>query len=215
MKHFDETAWADFARNVMTPATKMTMQQHLDQGCKPCAAALKTWQSVHVVAQAESALTPPADVVRVVKSQFAAVTPEKNLGVRLLFDSGLAPLAAGVRGSVAARQFLYETDEYYIDLRVEPQHQTSQHHTSQHNAAVVGQVLHRAGKDRAAQGVTVFLQEGGRSIAETSTNQFGEFQLEFDQAQRLSLSVRQGKADDIVLPLYGIDATSTDGKRGN
>jgi hypothetical protein len=208
MKHFDETAWADFARNVMTPATKMTMQQHLDQGCKKCAAELKTWQSVQVIAKAESAFMPPADVVRVVKSQFAAVSPEKGHGFRLLFDSALAPLAAGVRGSVAARQFLYETDEYYIDLRVEPQHQAA-------HAAVVGQVLHRAGKERAAQGLAVLLQEGSRQIAHTSTNQFGEFQLEFDSAKSLSISVGRGKADEIVLPLYGIESKSTEGKRGN
>jgi hypothetical protein len=208
VKHFDETAWTDFARNVVTPATKMKMQQHLDDGCKQCAAALKTWQSVHVIAKAESVFMPPADVVRVVKSQFAAVAPEKSRGLRLLFDSGLAPLAAGVRGSGEARQFLYETDEYYIDLRVEPQHQAS-------HAAVVGQVLHRAGKERAAQGLAVLLQEGSRPIAETSTNQFGEFQIEFDATHGLSLAVRRGKSDDIVLPLYGIDSEPTQGEGGN
>jgi len=207
VKHFDETAWADFARNVVTTATRMTMQQHLDDGCKPCAATLKTWQRVHAVAKGESALTPPADVVRVVKSQFYPIAPEKSLGLRLLFDSALAPLAAGVRGSVAARQFLYETDEYYIDLRVEPPHQTSQHQAA--HAAVVGQVLHRAGKERAAQGLAVLLQEGSRQIAETSTNQFGEFQLEFESAKSLSISVGRGKANEIVLPLYGIDSKST------
>jgi hypothetical protein len=207
VKHFDETAWADFARNVVTPATRMTMQQHLDDGCKPCAATLKTWQRVHAIAKGESVFMPPADVVRVVKSQFAAVAPEKSRGLRLLFDSALAPLAAGVRGSVAARQFLYETDEYYIDLRIEPQRQASQHQAA--HAAVVGQVLHRAGKERGAQGLAVLLQEGSRQIAETSTNQFGEFQLEFDSAKNLSISVGRGKSDEIVLPLYGIDSKST------
>ncbi len=64
--------------------------------------------------------TPPDDTVRVVKSQFVAIQPAAGSGVRLVFDSMLQPLAAGTRGSITARQFLYETDEYYIDLRLEP-----------------------------------------------------------------------------------------------
>lgn len=191
----------------MAPGMKMTMQQHIDEGCKKCADALSTWQMVHAIAQAESALAPPSDVVRVVKSQFAVASPEKSRGFRLLFDSALEPVPAGMRGSVAARQFLYETDEYYIDLRVEPHRETQQ-------AALVGQVLNRTGK-RAAQGLAVLLQQGKRQIAETSTNQFGEFQFEFDAASRLSISVSRDKSDQIVLPLYGIDATSSESNRGS
>ncbi len=209
MKHFSEATWSDFARNLVAPGTKMTMQQHIDDGCTKCANILNTWQIVHSVAQKESALTPPSDVVRVVKSQFVAVAPEKSLGFRLLFDSALAPVPAGMRGSVAARQFLYETDEYYIDLRVEALR--VEPHREVHQAALVGQVLNRRGK-RAAQGLAVLLQDGKRPIAETSTNQFGEFQLEFDATNSLSISVKRDKSEAIVLPLYGIQGTPTDRK---
>jgi hypothetical protein len=205
MKHFSEAAWADFARNLVAPDTKMTMQLHLDDGCRKCAGTLQMWQSVHSVARSESVFTPPSDVVRIVKSQFAAIAPERSRGLRLLFDSSLEPMPAGIRGSVAAQQFLYETDEYFIDLRVEPRREA-------HPAAVVGQVLNRTGKDWAAQGLAVLLQDGKRPIAETSTNQFGEFQLEFDDAKSLCISVRQGKSEAIVLPLYGIDAENERGK---
>lgn len=204
MKHFDEASWADFARNLVAPGTKMTMQLHIDEGCRKCANLLNTWQIVHAVGQAEGALTPPSDVVRVVKSQFAVVAPEKSLGFRLLFDSSLAPVPAGMRGSVAARQFLYETDEYYIDLRVEP-------HREAHQAALVGQVLNRTGK-RAAPGLAVLLQDGKRPVAETSTNQFGEFQFEFKATNSLSISVRRDKSDAIILPLYGIQGSPSDRK---
>jgi hypothetical protein len=207
MKHFSEAAWTDFARNLVAPDTKMTMQLHLDDGCRQCAGILQMWQSVHSVAASESVFTPPSDVVRIVKSQFAAIAPEKSRGLRLLFDSSLEPLPAGIRGSVAAQQFLYETDEYYIDLRVEPRREA-------HPAAVVGQVLNRAGREWAAQGLAVLLQDGKRPIAETSTNQFGEFQLEFDEAKSLSISVRRSESDVIVLPLYGIDVNAEENKRG-
>jgi hypothetical protein len=187
----------------------MTMQQHIDDGCTKCANVLNTWQIVHSIGQAESALTPPTDVVRVVKSQFAPIAPEKSLGFRLLFDSSLAPVPAGMRGSVAARQFLYETDEYYIDLRVEALR--VEPHRQAHQAALVGQVLSRRGK-RAAPGLAVLLQDGKQPIAETSTNQFGEFQFEFDATNSLSISVKRDKSDAIVLPLYGIQGRPTDRK---
>ena len=209
MKHFSEATWADFARNLVARDTKMTMQKHIDEGCRKCANVLNTWQIVHSVAQAESALAPPSDVVRAVKSQFAAVAAEKSLGFRLLFDSSLAPVPAGMRGSVAARQFLYETDEYYIDLRVEAVR--VEPHRQAHQAALVGQVLNRKGK-RAAQGLAVLLQDGKRPIAETSTNQFGEFQFEFNATNSLSISVKRDKSDAIVLPLYGIQGKPTDRK---
>jgi hypothetical protein len=220
MKHFSEATWADFARNLVAPDTKMTMQKHVNDGCTKCSNVLNTWQIVHSVAEKESLLTPPSEVVRVVKSQFAVVAPEKSLGFRLLFDSSLTPVPAGMRGSVAARQFLYETDEYYIDLRVEAVRVEAvrvealrvEPHREAHQAALVGQVLNRTGK-RAAQGLAVLLQDGKRPIAETSTNQFGEFQFEFDATNSLSISVKRDKSDAIVLPLYGIQGKPTDRKR--
>ena len=205
MKHFDETSWADFARNVVTAKTRMAMQKHLDAGCKPCAATLQVWQAVQAITAQESALTPPADVVRVVKSQLPAAASEKSLGFRLLFDSSLAPVPVGIRGSVAARQLLYETHHYYIDLRVEPQGQAD-------SVFLVGQVLHRSGRDRAAQGLTVRLYEDAQPIAEASTNQFGEFQLEFESSGSLSIFVSKNETDEVVLPLYGIQAQVNDRK---
>jgi len=205
VKHFEEAAWADFARGLVSGKKQMTMQAHLDGGCKRCAATLSVWQSVVAIAARESVFAPPPDTVRVVKSQFAAVFPEASRGVRLLFDSNLAPAAAGIRGSVAARQFLYETDEYYIDLRLEAGPESDQ-------ACLVGQVMHRKGRDRGAQGVFIRVQEGKSLIMETSTNQFGEFQLEFGAAHGLCITVSRGKTEEIVLPLYGVQAKPTRGK---
>jgi hypothetical protein len=205
VKHFDETSWADFARGLVADTAKMRMQKHLDGGCRQCAATLGIWQGVMAMAETERAQTPPADIVRVVKSQFAALASPASSGFRLLFDSNLAPVTAGIRGSVAARQFLYETDDYYIDLRLEPRRESER-------ACVVGQVLHRTGKDRAAQGIAVRVREGKSSITETSTNQYGEFQLEFEASDGLFISVSRDKTSEVVLPLYGVQVKSPERK---
>jgi len=199
VKHFDETSWADFARGLVPDKAKMTMQRHLDDGCNRCAATLAIWRGVVAMAETERAQTPPANIVRVVKSQFAAIAPAAKSGFRLLFDSNLAPVTAGIRGSVAARQFLYETDDYYIDLRLEPRRESER-------ACLVGQVLNRAGKERAAKGVAVRVKEGQSPIMETSTNQFGEFQLEIEAADGLYISVSRDKGHEVILPLYGVQA---------
>ena len=197
MRHFSDEQWADFAGNLVPAATKMTMQQHLDGGCKSCAASLQLWQSVRAMAHQENALTPPADVVRVVKSQFAAIQPETSRGVRLVFDSSLQPIAAGIRGSVAARQFLFETDEYYIDLRLEPRRESER-------SCLVGQVLSRVGKPTSTEGVMIRLQDGKLPVAETTANRFGEFQLVFEAKEGLCVAISRKQESAVILPLYAV-----------
>ena len=202
VKHFTDMQWVDFARNLTSPRAKTAMQQHIDSGCKKCSKIVRTWQGLVSVAAGEGAFVPPAYSVHLVKSQFAAVWPAKSSGVRLVFDSLLQPATAGTRGSMTARQFLYETDEYYIDLRVEPR-------TEADRSAVTGQVLHRIGAERTAPALTVQLQDGTRPLAQTATNEFGEFQIEFEAAGSLWLAISRGKSHEVVvLPLYGIEKQS-------
>jgi hypothetical protein len=204
VKHFSEAQWVDFVRNLTLPKARMAMQQHIDNGCDRCSDTLRTWQDVFSIAGGESVFVPPADVVRIVRSQFAASVPTASTGIRLVFDSMLQPLTAGTRGSIAARQFLYETDEYYIDLRLEPR--------ADDRACLVGQVLNRFGAHGAVQEVPIRLHEGKQPVAHTLTNQFGEFQLEFEPGESLSISISCDQADEIILPLYGVHARPPHGK---
>jgi hypothetical protein len=197
VEHFSEAFWVDFVRDIVSTTTKEAMQQHIDAACTECTTTLQMWQSVATIAENEMAFSPSEDIVRVVRSQFTAVSHEVSRWIRLLFDSDLQPVTAGVRGSVSARQFLYETDDYYIDLRLEPRKEADR-------ACVVGQVLNRTGKDWLVDGIAVRLQEGTLSIAETATNKFGEFQLEFDVIKDLSLSIGAEEENVIVLPLSGV-----------
>jgi len=176
------------------------MQQHIDHGCAECMTAFRLWESVFSISKAENTFIPPDDTVRVAKSAFVAHVSETNRGIRLLFDSNLEPVAAGMRGPISARQFLYETDDYYIDLRLEPRRETDR-------ACVVGQVLNRIACDHKVHGVPVRLQTGKMPLAETATNQFGEFQIEFEGGADLCLSVGH-EENEIILPLYGVQNKS-------
>jgi hypothetical protein len=194
VEHFSEAQWADFARDLVAPTMRATMQQHLDSGCKDCGMILSSLQHVYDFAKQEPGSTPPLDTVRIVKSQFVAASGLVSGRVRLLFDSLLQPAMAGVRGSISARQFLFETDELYIDLRLAPQAE---------RLSLVGQIMDRAQSKQAVEGLTVQVHKGDAQLIGTSTNQFGEFQLEFDAAGDLYISIGQIEKQPIVLPLYG------------
>jgi hypothetical protein len=193
MKHFSEALWADFARNLVPPDTRAAMQLHAEK-CGPCKSALATWQGVFSLAKNEILLTPPDDVVHVVKTQFVtASVPEKGR-VRLVFDSLLQPTMIGVRGTVSGRQLLFETDELYIDLRLEAQRDMARTH-------LVGQILNRGHDERNTGGTPVYLHQGQRPVASTTTNHFGEFQFEFDSGSGLSIQVGNSGQQPIILPL--------------
>ena len=198
MKHFSDECWADFVRGTGAQVTHTAMQEHMNEGCAQCAAALATWRDVFTLAQREFDLMPPNDIVRIVKSQFAGA-PTESRGVRMVFDSALQALTVGVRGSVMSRQFLFETDAYYIDLRLEPS-------LSANHACVVGQVLGRHGGQNIG-GVAISLRQGRLSLDRTITNQHGEFQVEFVLNKDISIVIGADEEPGVVLPLYGLRRT--------
>ena len=58
----------------------------------------------------------------------------------------------------------------------------------------------------AAQGILVRLLKGVLPVANTATNDFGEFQLEFEASNDLSVVIGMDEEKVIVLPLYGVDS---------
>jgi hypothetical protein len=206
VKHFSDELWADFVRSLAPATTAQAMQKHIEDGCSKCEAVLKSWQSVFRIAQEEGGYSPPEDTVRIAKAQFAAVAGlQQSRPVRLVFDSNLQPITVGVRGSISARQLLYETDELYIDLRLEPQREANRE-----RVCLVGQILDRSSETRAAQGLRVQLMQGQQAVTDTATNQHGEFQLEFDAGKDVSLSIGHEKDRMVVLPIYGVHGSSWD-----
>jgi len=195
LKHFTEAELTDFARNLVPADMRNNMQEHIETGCKKCSQELQLWQNVVSLAKEESGFAPPDDLVRVAKSQFVMSANLSTSRIRLVFDSFLQPEMAGARGSVSARQFLFETDELYIDLRLDSQAE---------RLSLVGQIMDRAQGKQAVHDLPISLLKGTMQLADTKTNQFGEFQLEFDPSADLYISISTGKEQPIFLPLYGI-----------
>lgn len=187
MEHFSLEQWADFARQITGEQDRAAMQSHLDiDGCRKCSKILGMWTRVHAAARREQRYQPPESAVRSVKGTFAIhgspVSRGASLIAELLFDTGQNRLAAGVRSAGnAPRQLLYSAGVYRVDVRIEPQADSG-------HANVAGQVLNSA-ELNPVDAVRVALLSDRKTLSESVTGQFGEFQLVADPSCRFHLKV--------------------------
>jgi tRNA A37 threonylcarbamoyladenosine synthetase subunit TsaC/SUA5/YrdC len=122
----------------------------------------------------------------------------------LVFDSLNQPLTAGVRsGASDSRQIMFEAEGTMVDFVLDSGRQSG-------TVSLIGQVVDKNGTKVAPRRVAVTLwTESGQPIAETSANEFGEFQLEFAPQDRLRVSVEIAGHKSIRIPpinLNGPDA---------
>jgi len=203
VKHFSITEWADFARNVTTEHESAEMQSHLDEGCTDCMEMVRTWKSVKECAKREVSYDPPTSSLRIAKSYFApfSLASKQATGMRvarLTFDSLMRRAEMGVRGADRSpRQLMYQFEDVFIDLRLEPRLATDQ-------VALVGQVADARQSATNVEGIPVSLLNGSETLSETSTNKFGEFRLSFLDSEHLQLFIGL-KETALVLPLPDVD----------
>ncbi len=203
MKHFSITEWADFARDVTTERESAEMQRHLNEGCSDCTEMAHIWKSVTECARLEVSYDPPSSSLRVAESYFAPfrLASKQAMGMRIArmtYDSFMRRAEVGVRGAdPLPRQLMYQCDDVFIDLRLEPKLATNQ-------VALVGQVTDSRPSATNVDGIPISLLSGSETISKTSTNQLGEFRLSFLDTEHLQLLIGL-KETALVLPLPGID----------
>ena len=122
-----------------------------------------------------------------------------RIPVELIFDSFLVPSPVGLRASwQIGWQALYRAGDCSLDVRIEPDLRSSR-------AALIGQLSNHVSPETQMGGIAVLLKSGKQVVAETRSNSFGEFQMEYEQQKRLQLCIRlDGGARSIVAPLRGI-----------
>jgi hypothetical protein len=194
MRHFETWQWADFSRGLDTGIDRSVMQAHFE-ACARCRRTVEILSDVAVIAAAEPAKTPPRDVVRLAKAIYTP-PPSQRLLARLVFDSFLAPLPAGVRTQDRqTRQAVYEAGSYCVDVRVE-------HQPRRGTTTLVGQLADRDHPGANAADVSVLLKTRQKTIASAPCDQFGEFYIEYRPAPSLRLDVCLGDSGRVLeLPL--------------
>ncbi len=203
MQHFSEQAWADFVRGISEPLTKTNIESHLARGCSDCRATSDVWNQVQTMVSNETSYTPPENVVRMVKQEFAAAysTERASVPASLLFDTFAQPLPAGIRsGAAVARQLVYEAEGLTVDLRLD-----SQPHSGK--VLVVGQVLDKRHPRVSPSSVSIALwTQNGQPFLQVGPNESGEFQLEFNAQDDLRLLIDVAGRKIIRIPLAHLAA---------
>lgn len=192
MKHFSIAEWTDYVHGLADGATADRMRAHLHTGCTPCGATVRTLEKLVAVIAADISPEVPQYVVHNAKSIFALQQPEKvtlsSMVASLVFDSFRQPLAAGVRNQQRfSRHAVYQAGDLAVDLRLDRENKGSR-------ISLVGQVGHRTSPAAVVANVPVSLMAGQRVIAQTMSNEYGEFQFEYEPAAHLQLHVPVGAA---------------------
>jgi hypothetical protein len=199
MKHFSMEKWIDFVNQVANTSEMESMKQHLQQGCKRCAATVSLWGKIRRSAASDANYQPPADAVRVVKSAFAgAVLSGKRKvaasRVAVLFDSFLQPAFAGARSAAAgARQMLYHADPFQIDVQIEAK--------SGNRVLVTGQLLESNNPAISCYDVRVVLSNMRGNTVHVVTNQFGEFSGDVENCGDLQMTFTAAEHKPVVISL--------------
>jgi len=188
MKHFGISQWVDFAHGFVAEADSRAMQSHLAEGCGECHEMVEFTGNLTSICRAIGEHAAPEWLVRNAKALFPAHAPAQSrrtmrIPVELIYDSFLAPAPAGLRASwQVGWQGLYRAGDCSLDLRIEPDLASSR-------AALIGQVNNHSEPDSKMENIPVVVKSGRMVVAETRSNRFGEFQVEYEQQSRLQLCV--------------------------
>jgi hypothetical protein len=188
MKHYGIAQWVDYTRGLVPAGDGSAMQRHLTEGCTECRELADFCSKISNICHDMASIGVPDWVVRNARSIFPVRQPAASrrvlrIPVELIYDSFLVPAPAGLRATwQVGWQALYRAGDCSLDLRVEPELQSSR-------AAVIGQISNHVIPGGRMEGIPVYVKAGRVVVAETRSNEFGEFQMEYEQQGRLQLCV--------------------------
>ena len=200
MEHFSVEKWIDFVNQAVSTNEKQRMEKHLSPGCESCQTTVSLWQRVRASAAAEGNYQPPESAVRIAKAafagaDFAGTKKDTESKVKLLFDSFLQPMLAGVRSAGAgARQMLYRADPYQIDVQLELK-------PGDNRVVVTGQLLNLSDPKIIATGTRIRVSNMHGDVAHAVANEFGEFNSEVKNSGDLQLTFTTPSGEPIVISL--------------
>jgi hypothetical protein len=183
------------------------MRAHLT-GCGECTRLSEFTAKVGLACVNSADVRVPDSALRLARAIFPVrVTSRPKRGnripIELIFDSFLAPAPVGLRATwQVGWQGLYRAGDCSVDLRIEPELKSSR-------AAVIGQITNHLTPDENMSNLPVSLRLGDEMIAETVSNRFGEFQMEYEEQAQLKLCIHLADSKTIQVPLRKLTADQT------
>ena len=213
MKHYAIDQWVDFSRGVAGPEEGERMQAHLADGCPQCHHLADFTAKLTETCGSLAATQVPDSAMRLARAIFPMRHTDRpkrgnRIPIQLIFDSFLVPAPAGLRATwQVGWQGLYRAADCSVDLRIEPELKSTR-------AAVIGQITNHLQPDVVMSDLTVSLRTSKQVVAETRSNRFGEFQLEFEQQSQLKLCIFLEDSKVIQVPLKRLTSEPPAAKSG-
>lgn len=188
MKHYDIIQWVDFARDAISPVARAAMRDHLLTGCRDCQLTLSLLEKAVAAAREDAQFEVIPEMAKAAKAIFAIEAPKREPVLqrvfgRLRFDSFAQTMPEGARaGASAGRHVMFHAGDYYVDLRLERE-------TDSAAGTLVGQIFGRTEAKQPVSAVPVLLMAGKKIVTRTTSNEFGEFILDYMPAKNLRLCV--------------------------
>lgn len=195
----------DFVEERLPPEDQRAVLDHMGSGCRRCQPDVEWVRDILLVMRTDASQAPPDWVIEPLLDHFDKVIEEKTpvsawkkLAAVLVFDSLQQAEFAGVRNVRAlAKQLLYQTDAYDIDIRLNPTE-------SPQFESIIGQVLPRGENSEKTAGAKIRVCLGDEDVCSTLTNKLGIFTI---------YKLPQGKYDFKVLMsgteivIYGVSTS--------
>jgi len=126
----------------------------------------------------------------------AHILPSRYLQpAQMIFDSMQSSSPEGIRGlRTSIRQFVYQHESITIDILLETAHASGR-------LLLTGQVLSARPDGPLQADLPVLLTSGTKTLARTTTDRFGEFNLEFEPAVNAGLEIRLLERNWVSIPL--------------
>jgi hypothetical protein len=208
MNHYTIDQWVDFSRGLVAADEGAQMRAHLSTGCPECQHHAEFTKKLSLACLMSAATTVPDSTLRLARAIFPVRVQDRpkrgnRIPVELIFDSFLVPAPAGLRATwQIGWQGLYRSGDCSVDLRIEPELKSSR-------AAVIGQVTNHVAPEFDMSNLAVSLRSGKEIVAETVSNRFGEFQMEYDERAQLKLCINLADSRVIQLPLKKLTSEQT------
>ncbi|HTS64853.1 MAG TPA: hypothetical protein VMH28_22675 [Candidatus Acidoferrales bacterium] len=176
------------------------MSAHLASGCPGCSGLADFTGKLARTCIGLSQAAMPESAMRMARAIFPVAPKNRPKGgtrlpVELIFDSFLVPAPAGMRATwQLGWQGLYRAGDCSVDLRIEPELKSPR-------ASVIGQITNHVAPEDLMSNLPVSLRSGRQVVAETVSNAFGEFQLEYEEQPQLKLYIGLAGSETIQLPL--------------
>lgn len=186
MDHYMRREWIDYVRQTVSEEQRASMAQHLATGCGDCARdVVASTEITFSLGYDDSADDGQPDDAAAYWGAIAAT----------IYDSFVDESAAGTRGiGDTARYLLYQVGPLQIDICLKQKDRSTV-------ATITGQIVDTRQSDSRTLGTAVRVMNGTAVLAETRTNQYGEFSADFDSQMAPKICLRIAQQRDIPIPI--------------